>query len=340
MRDDPNLRNRPLAVGGASDRRGVIATCNYEARSFGVHSAMPSHQAKRLCPDLLVIPGNMKKYREVSAEMHKILAEYSEIIEPLSLDEAYVDVSDSNHCHGSATLIAREIRQHVKQKLGITLSAGVAPNKFLAKIASDWQKPNGLTVIEPHAIEAFVLRLPVTKLHGVGRVTAQKLHHQGIQTCADLRRLSLVELIKEYGKFGNRLYTLCRGIDERAVNSASSRKSVSVEHTFATDLAALDEWQQAIAKLYIRLYKRLAKLDSYYQISAIVIKIKYNDFTQMTQERASRSSRISEFNDLLKQCWHKRSKPIRLLGVGIKLKDLRTEFGPQQLPLPNFCTIK
>lgn len=334
MRDDPNLRGRPIAVGGTSDRRGVIATCNYEARNFGVRSAMSSSQAKRLCPDLIVVPGNMKKYREVSAQMQKIFLEYSEVIEPLSLDEAYIDVTDSGHCRGSATLIAQEIRQRVKEKLCITISAGVAPNKFLAKVASDWQKPDGLTVIEPHEVEDFVLRLPVEKIHGVGRVTAKKMHLQGIQTCADLRRYSLVELAQLYGKFGNRLHTLCRGADDRAVNNQSTRKSVSVEHTFASDLNGLTEWQHAISELYVRLCERLESLDSRYRVSGVVVKVKYNDFTQMTQERASKSKRISEFKYLLEQCWSKRSEPIRLLGVGVKLRDLRAEFGPEQLPLP------
>jgi len=334
MRDDPNLRGRPLAVGGASDRRGVISTCNYEARSFGVRSAMPSAQAKKLCPDLIVVPGNMKKYREVSGQIRDIFLEYSEIIEPLSLDEAFLDVSDSGRCQGSATLIAEEIRRRVRAELGITISAGVAPNKFLAKIASDWRKPDGLTVITPDAVDQFVLRLPVAKIHGVGRVTAEKMQRQGIRTCADLRRFSLIELTQAYGKFGRRLYELCRGVDERPVSGDGSRKSVSVEHTFNEDLCALDEWLEQLTILYMRLLERLENLDRRYQISGATVKVKYGDFSLATQERASQSGRISEFRQLLQQCWDRRAAPIRLLGLGVKLRDLRAGLGPEQLPLP------
>ncbi|AOS97490.1 DNA polymerase IV [Microbulbifer aggregans] len=334
MRDDPNLRGRPLAVGGSSDRRGVISTCNYEARSYGVRSAMPTAHAKRLCPDLIVVPGNMKKYREVSAEIRQIFLEYSDRIEPLSLDEAYIDVSDSSLCHGSATLMAEEIRARVSDQLGITISAGVAPNKFLAKIASDWRKPDGLTVIPPEAVEEFVLRLPVAKIHGVGRVTAEKMQREGIRTCADLRNFSQVELIQRYGKFGNRLYQLCRGDDDRPVNGDGSRKSVSVERTFTEDLADISDWEEQLPFLYGRLQERLESLSDRYRISGASVKVKYADFSTSTQERASQSSRISEFKQLLRQSWERRQGPIRLLGVGVKLKDLRAEEGPEQLLLP------
>ncbi|WP_255771427.1 DNA polymerase IV [Microbulbifer guangxiensis] len=334
MRDDPNLRGRPLAVGGSSDRRGVISTCNYEARSYGVRSAMPTAHAKRLCPDLIVVPGNMKKYREVSTEIRQIFLEYSDRIEPLSLDEAYLDVTDSGHCHGSATLIAEEIRAKVRERLGITISAGVAPNKFLAKIASDWRKPDGLTVITPEAVEEFVLRLPVAKIHGVGRVTAEKMHREGIRTCADLRNFSQIELIRRYGKFGSRLYQLCRGEDERPVNGDGSRKSVSVERTFSEDLVDIADWEEQLPLLYSRLQERLEGLSDRYLISGASIKVKYADFSTSTQERASQSSRISEFKQLLRQSWERRQGPIRLLGLGVRLRDLRAEEGPEQLPLP------
>lgn len=334
MRDDPNLRGRPLAVGGSSDRRGVISTCNYEARSYGVRSAMPTAHAKRLCPDLIVVPGNMKKYREVSAEIRQIFLEYSDRIEPLSLDEAYIDVTESGHCQGSATLIAEQIRARVAERLGITISAGVAPNKFLAKIASDWRKPDGLTVIPPEAVEEFVLRLPVGKIHGVGRVTAEKMQRQGIRTCADLRNFSQIELVQRYGKFGSRLYQLCRGRDDRPVNGDGSRKSVSVERTFSEDLPDITDWEEQLPFLYGRLQERLEGLSDRYQVSGAAVKVKYADFSTCTQERASQSTRISEFKQLLRQSWERRQGPIRLLGLGVKLKDLRAEEGPEQLPLP------
>ena len=232
MRDDPQLAGRPLAVGGAAERRGVIATCNYEARAWGVRSAMPTRQALKLCPDLLVVKPRMEAYRLASRQIHAILREYSERIEPLSLDEAYVDVSEASHCGGSATRMAREIRQRVWQELRITVSAGVAPNKFLAKIASDWRKPNGLFVITPDEVEDFVAALPVSRLHGVGKVTADKLSRLGITLCSDLREWDKLALLREFGSFGERLWGLARGIDERAVEADSRRQSVSVEHTF------------------------------------------------------------------------------------------------------------
>ena len=204
MRDDPRLAGKPLAVGGAADRRGVVATCNYEARAWGVRSAMPMGQALKLCPDLQVVRPRMDAYKAVSREIHAIFRDYTEIIEPLSLDEAYLDVSASSHFDGSATRIAQDIRRRVSQELHITVSAGVAPNKFLAKIASDWRKPNGLFVITPDQVEDFVAALPVNKLHGVGKVTADKLGRLGIDTCLDLRDWSKLALVREFGSFGAR----------------------------------------------------------------------------------------------------------------------------------------
>ncbi len=221
MRDDPSLASRPLAVGGAADRRGVIATCNYEARAYGVRSAMASAHALKLCPDLLILRPRMDAYREASRAIHEIFRSYTELIEPLSLDEAYLDVSDCRHFSGSATRIAQDIRRRVWEQLRITVSAGVAPNKFLAKIASDWKKPDGLFVITPDQVEDFVEGLPVDRLHGVGRVTAEKLKRLGIHDCGHLRQWSRVELLREFGVFGERLYSLARGIDQRPVSTDS-----------------------------------------------------------------------------------------------------------------------
>jgi DNA polymerase-4 len=228
MRDDPSLASKPLAVGGSADRRGVIATCNYEARSYGVRSAMASGQALKLCPDLLIVKPRMDVYKAVSREIQSIFRDYTDLIEPLSLDEAYLDVTASPHFAGSATRIAQDIRRRVSQELHITVSAGVAPNKFLAKIASDWKKPNGLFVITPDQVEDFVAALPVNKLHGVGKVTADKLGRLGIRTCSDLREWNKLALVKEFGSFGERLWGLARGIDDRIVHNDSRRQSVSV----------------------------------------------------------------------------------------------------------------
>jgi DNA polymerase-4 len=199
---------RPVAVGGAIDRRGVISTCNYEARAYGVRSAMVTVTAKRLCPELLVLPHSMDKYKKASQQIRHIFHAYSDLVEPLSLDEAFIDVSHASQCCGSATLIAKEIRRRVFEEVGISVSAGVAPNKFLAKIASDWSKPNGLCVVTPKKVDSFVAHLPVNCIFDVGRVTAEKLHRMGIQTCADVRRYSVFELTEQFGSFGSRLFEL------------------------------------------------------------------------------------------------------------------------------------
>ncbi|MBY4691207.1 DNA polymerase IV, partial [Burkholderia dolosa] len=259
MRDDPSLRNRPLAVGGRPDQRGVIATCNYEARRYGVHSAMSSALAMRKCPDLLILPSAMDKYRAASRQIMAIYRDYTPDVEPLSLDEAYLDVSASDRCQGSATLIAREIRERVRDTVGVTVSAGVAPNKFIAKIASDWNKPDGLFVVRPHEVDAFVAALPVRKLHGVGKVTAARLDRLGIQTCAQLRDWSLIDLHREFGAFGRRLYELSRGIDERPVQADQERKSVSVETTYVTDLTTLEQCAEEIRRLVVQLDARIAR---------------------------------------------------------------------------------
>jgi DNA polymerase-4 len=246
MRDNPRLKNKPVAVGGNPEKRGVICSCNYIARKFGVHSAMATAKALRICPKLILLPVNMEKYRAASEKIHKIFRSFTDIIEPLSLDEAYLDVTDCKHFCGSATLIAKSIRDKINWQLKLTASAGVAPNKLLAKIASDWNKPNGQLVITPENIESFISSLPVKKIFGVGKVTAEKLTKLGIKTCADLQKISLHDLIKRFGNFGAQLYELCRGIDNREVKPNRIRKSLSVEETFMQDLVSQDE---CLAKL-------------------------------------------------------------------------------------------
>ncbi|MGB0318409.1 MAG: DNA polymerase IV, partial [Pseudomonadales bacterium] len=237
MRDDPSLRGRPVAVGGSPDGRGVVATCSYEARRFGVRSAMPMAQALRLCPELVVLRTRMDKYKEASEAVQSIFRRFTDRIEPLSLDEAFLDVTGSVLFNGSATRIAEAIRRAVREELGLTVSAGVAPNKFLAKIASDWRKPDGLFVLKPDEVDAFVRRLPVEKLFGVGPRTAEKLHRLGLRSCEDLRTLDLPTLTERFGVFGKRLFDLARGQDERPVQPHRVRKSLSVERTFSEDLA-------------------------------------------------------------------------------------------------------
>jgi DNA polymerase-4 len=323
MRDDPQLAGKPLAVGGAADRRGVVATCNYEARAWGIRSAMPMGQALKLCPDLKVVKPRMDAYKAVSREIHGIFREFTEIIEPLSLDEAYLDVTDSAHFAGSATRIAKEIRRRVSQELHITVSAGVAPNKFLAKIASDWRKPDGLFVITPDQVDEFVAALPVSKLHGVGKVTADKLGRLGIGTCADLREWNKLALVREFGSFGERLWSLARGIDERALQTDSRRQSVSVENTYDEDIPNLAMCLKRLPELLEQLETRMARLDSSYKPDKPFVKIKFHDFSQTTIEQAGARRDLHSYQQLLSAAFARGNKPVRLLGVGVRLLDMR-----------------
>ncbi|MEX2321094.1 MAG: DNA polymerase IV, partial [Saccharospirillum sp.] len=322
----------PLAVGGAADRRGVIATCNYEARAYGVRSAMSTAMALKKCPHLTLVHGRMDVYKEVSSQIFDIYRRYTNLIEPLSLDEAYMDVSDSLACQGSATRMAEAIREAVKREVGLTVSIGVAPNKFLAKIASDWNKPDGLKVILPDEIDAFVLDLSVTKLHGVGQRTAERLHAQGLYTCGDVRQQSLRSLLERNGSFGQRLWDLAHGRDERSVKVTRQRKSVSTETTFVQDLPGLEQCQARLPELIEDLENRFSRLNGYC-IEGAVVKVKFNDFQQTTAEHSHTAPNASVFNALLEEAWYRRSLPVRLLGVGYRLSLVPQQDGPSQLPL-------
>ena len=330
MRDDPRLRGQALAVGGRADQRGVVATCNYEARAFGVRSAMPTSLAIRRCPSLIVLPPAMEKYREASRQILAIYRDYTDAVEPLSLDEAYLDVSNSLHQKGSATLIAQEIRARIKATVGITASAGVAPNKFLAKIASDWHKPDGLFVILPDQVENFVAELPVARLFGVGKVTAAKLHSMGIQTCHDLLRWSHPDLLQQFGKMGTSLYLLCRGIDKREVISSSERKSVSVEETYTIDLPDLAACQAELPALFASLKARMRRAKAEDSIQKLYVKIRFADFHQTTAECRGNVLDETVFAQLLETCYLRGKLAVRLLGLGTRLADLKPEL---QLPL-------
>lgn len=331
MRDDPRLAGRPMAVGGAPDRRGVVATCNYEARAFGVHSAMASRTALALCPQLLIVRPRFEAYKAASRQIHAILRDYTELIEPLSLDEAYLDVSDSAHFAGSATRIAQDIRRRVREELDITVSAGVAPNKFLAKIASDWHKPDGLCVITPGEVDEFVAALPVARLHGVGKVTAERLARLGIQRCRDLREWERLALVRELGSFGERLWQLAHGIDERPVQVERRRQTVSVEHTFDRDLPDLAACQAELPALLAQLEHRLARLDGSYRVDKPLVKLKFHDFTQTTLEQAGAGLDADSYRQLLVTAFARGGRPVRLIGVGVRLLDLRE--GGEQLAL-------
>jgi len=324
QRDDPGLKGMPVAVGGTPDSRGVVAACNYEARLFGVHSAISAAQARKLCPELIFIKPRMDVYRDESIQIKKIFHQYTELIEPLSLDEAFLDVSDCQIHQGSATYIAQAIRHRIFQNTNLTASAGVAGNKFLAKIASDWKKPNGLYVIPPDSIDNFVRRLPVKKIHGVGRVTARKLADMGIELCEDLRKYSIADLTQHFGIFGQRLYELCRGIDDRAVNPDGQRKSISIEYTYDEDLQTVEECLEKLPELLTELNTRVGKNRCHGLVRKLFVKIKFSDFTTTTVERSSPCTDISLLEKLIVEAWLRNGNHVRLIGIGVRLKEVES----------------
>ncbi|MDP9109471.1 MAG: DNA polymerase IV [Pseudomonadota bacterium] len=335
MRDDPSLRELPVAVGGRADQRGVVATCNYAARAFGVRSAMATATALQRCPNLVVIRPAMDKYRLASKQILAIYRDYTDLVEPLSLDEAYLDVTNATQHGGSATLIATEVRARIADTVGITASAGIAPNKFVAKIASDWNKPNGQFVVRPHEVDAFVAALPVKKLHGVGKVTAARLHALGVETCNDLRTWPRADLLHHFGKFGERLYRLCRGIDERPVDPNSERKSVSVEETYVTDLPDLPACMHELDLLIASLTARVERVGAAPQIHKLFIKIRFADFRQTTVECVAGAIDAAQLQRLLQTGFERHRRPVRLLGAGVRLQE---EGGDNVLQLGLFGT--
>jgi DNA polymerase-4 len=312
--DNPELRGKPVAVGGSGER-SVVATASYEARRFGVHSAMSSVVAKRLCPGLIFVKHNMKRYNEVSASIFEVFREYTDLIEPLSCDEAFLDVTDDKKRIGSATIIAKEIRNEIKKRTGLTASAGVSCNKFLAKIASDINKPDGLFVIHPEEAEKFIAELPVEKFFGIGKVTAQKMHQLGVHKGSDLKAWDLVSLVRNFGKAGVFFYNIVRGIDNRPVESDQERKSIGTEITFEKDLTTRFEIIAELYKIEKELIERLSSSEA--TGKTITLKIKFSDFTQITRSKTLQNY-IRDFNTLHKEVTLIR-KSVKLEGTRIRL---------------------
>jgi len=333
MRDNPPLRNQPIAVGGSPDKRGVLCTCNYSARQFGIRSAMASAYAMKLCPELLILPVDMPKYQHESQRIHEIIRQYTDIVEPVSLDEAYLDVSGVSIFQGSATRIAHALKKQIAEQCQLIASAGVAPNKFLAKVASDWHKPNGLFAITPKQIDAFMRDLPVEKISGVGKVTHKKLLQHGIITCADLQSCSVQHLINLFGRFGGYLYQICRGIDNRPVETQYQRKSLSVEQTFSIDLPDLDACVSQLPTLFSQLEQRMNRLKNKpsMKIRSLFVKIKFSDFTLTTVQTTAKRLSFPMYHALLCKRY-KDAKPVRLLGLGIHFRNTAgPETNDQQL---------
>jgi len=321
QRDNPEYKGKPIVVGGSPDGRGgVVAAASYESRKFGIRSAMPSKRAQQLCPDLIFIRPRFAVYKEVSKHIREIFHRHTDLIEPLSLDEAYLDVTEDKQGIGSAIKIAEQIRAAIKAELNLTASAGVSINKFVAKIASDLNKPDGLAFIGPSQIEEFMERLAVEKFYGVGRVTAEKMKGMGMHTGADLKRLSEDELVHHFGKTGHFYYRIVRGIDDRPVQPNRETKSSGAEDTFAYDLTDINEMNAELDKIAVLVYDRLIRYDL--KGRTITLKIKYSDFKQITRNRSY--TKPSADLDLIATTAKElllttdpQNKKIRLLGISV-----------------------
>ncbi|MDA0195807.1 MAG: DNA polymerase IV [Bacteroidetes bacterium] len=319
QRDNPDLRGKPVAVGGSS-QRGVVAAASYEARKFGVHSAMPSVTAFKRCPEIIFVKPHFEVYTAVSKQIRTIFHEYTDLVEPLSLDEAYLDVTSNKKGMPSATLIAKEIRQRIKTETQLTASAGISINKFLAKIASDQDKPDGLFLIPPEKAEAFVETLPIHKFHGIGKVTTKKMHDMGINSGADLKQWELSKLMKIFGKSGRYYYNIARAIDERNVEPNRPRKSIAAENTFETDLATFDEMMVELEEIGEVVFNRMKKVEGVGR--TLTLKLKYSDFKQITRSKTlvnnfDNLKLILEITrELLLQC-DIEINPVRLLGLSV-----------------------
>jgi DNA polymerase IV len=319
QRDNPELKGLPVAVGGSA-RRGVVAAASYEARAFGVRSAMPSAEARRRCPELVFVKPRFEVYKEVSGQIRTIFLSYSPLVEPLSLDEAYLDVTEPLKGPPSATLIARSIKTEIRDFTGLTASAGVARNKFLAKVASGMNKPDGLTVIRPEEEEAFLEALEIERFFGIGPVMARRMREVGIHTGADLKARTQAELLQRFGKVGAFYYRIVRGEDDREVRPNRDRKSVGAEQTFSDDLANLEVMQMALEGIVTRVAERLERAGR--RGRTITLKIKYHDFVQTTRSR-SHSRPLEKAEELMEVASDLLctpmipDRPVRLLGLTV-----------------------
>ena len=317
LRERPDLQGKPVGIAGSS-RRSVLTTCNYEAREFGCRSGMPVFQAIKACPTLSLLPPRFEVYREVSTCIRAILRSYTELVEPLSLDEAYLDVSEDSR---PAFAIATEIRTRIREETSLPSSAGIAPNKMLAKIASDWKKPDGQFEIKPEEVKDFIKKLPVRKLWGVGPRTEETLGKMGVSTCADLQRISQTELARQFGKFGIELRDLCRGKDERPVIPHRPPKSMSVERTFAEFVDNLETASGKVHELYSELMNDLRAKDKLAQVDGIFAKLKFSDFTVTTVSKAGERPVMENYLSLVEEGFSRNDHPIRLIGLGVRLRE-------------------
>ena len=336
QRDTPSYRGKPLVVGGSPDRRGAVAAASYEARKFGIHSAMPSRTAYHRCPELIFVRPRFEVYRAVSEQIREIFYRYTDLVEPLSLDEAYLDVTTNKKEMPSATLVAKEIQERIYEETRLTASAGVSINKFLAKMASGMNKPHGLFLIAPEDAEAFVENLPIGKFHGIGEVTAQKMHKLGIQSGVDLKQWSEADLMRHFGKVGLFYYKIARAQDDRAVQPNRIRKSVGAETTFEQDLDDLQQMELELEKIAGDLKRRLDSRQT--SGRTITLKVKYADFQQITRSRTllhpiQDEQMILSFARELLQTADVSGKKVRLLGISVSNLAGEVAIAHEQLTL-------
>jgi DNA polymerase IV len=339
QRDNPEYRGKPVVVGGTPEQRGVVAACSYEARKFGIHSAMSATQAHQRCPHAVFLKPRFTVYREVSAEIQAVFRQFTDLVEPLSLDEAYLDVTYNQDYSGSATLIAKEIKRLIKDKTELNASAGVSYNKFLAKIASDMDKPDGLYLITPEQGPAFIKTLPVRQFHGIGKATEKRMKEFGIHTGEDLLQIELNELVKKFGKAGHFYYSISRGIDLRPVNNHRIRKSLGKETTFSIDMNDINEMFTVLEELSNSVSRTLFEKQLIAQ--TVTLKVKYADFELISRSRTIEkptlaASKITKIvKDLLAKTEAGKRK-VRLLGVStskLQQKDTKQSDKTEQMDL-------
>ena len=334
--DNPSLRGKPLIVGGSPDSRGVVAACSYEARKFGIHSAMSAAKAARLCPHAIFTRPRMSRYREVSAQIMEIFHEYTDLIEPLSVDEAFLDLTINTFCEPSASILANKIRRDIFSRTGLTASAGVSCNKFLAKVATDINKPNGITVIPPHLVLDFLGRLPIGKFYGVGSATEKKMERIGVKNGSDLRRFTREELVFHFGKSGNFFFDICRGEDPRPVESSSVRKSIGSETTLSEDILEMEIIHQILEQQADSVAHSLARRN--FGGYTLTLKVRYHDFTTITRSATMKSPLFSSEDIMLclprlLAATEAGQRKVRLLGITVSTLFTKNTT-PIQLRLP------
>lgn len=331
QRDHPGLKGKPVVVGGSPDGRGVVAAASYEARKFGIHSAMPSYRALRLCPEVIFVRPRFDAYKAVSDQIREIFYEWTDLVEPLSLDEAYLDITENKKGVRSARQVAIEIKEAIRVKTRLTASAGVAVNKFVAKIASDLKKPDGLSVITPEKMVPFLEQLPVGKFHGIGKASEKKFHAMGVFTGAELKKLTETELVRNFGKTGSFYYRIVRGEDNRPVQPDRVRKSVGAENTFSNDLGDIPEIQQRLKEIAQKVSERMQRIDA--AGKTVTLKVRYDTFESVTRSHTlptevCEANVIYNISEQLLEHTEAGERPVRLLGISVSNLNISEESHP------------